>query len=152
MHQQRLDQAIGRFLAALDEILTGLREDIAARVHAGDFASVQQLSRDAQRVQELRQYVQQFQQFRFEAALPEPATPAPPQDKQNKPENRRRRAARDNLTPQRAYRLPILKALEILGGRAPVRDVLREVHRLIGHRLKPDDYARLPMGNDIRWE
>ncbi|MCS6776745.1 MAG: winged helix-turn-helix domain-containing protein, partial [Chthonomonadaceae bacterium] len=67
------------------------------------------------------------------------------------PENRRRRAARDNLTPQRAYRLPILKALEILGGRASVQAVFEEVHKLMQNQLKTDDYKMVPSGKETRW-
>lgn len=146
--QQRLDQAISRFLAELGQVLTGLQEEIAARARAGDFEEVQRLSQEAQRVQELQQHVRKFQKPRSEAAHSEPAASAPSQDN---PDNRRKRAPRGDITPQRAYRLPILKALDILGGHATVKAVFEQVHRLMRDRLKPGDYRIVPSGKEARW-
>ncbi len=66
---------------------------------------------------------------------------------------RRRRGPRGavNKTPQRAYRVPILEALERLGGRGRVREVLNIVYEKMKDRLTEDDVKPLPSGSEIRW-
>jgi len=63
-------------------------------------------------------------------------------------ESKRRRVKK---TPEHEFRLPILEALEQLGGRGRVRDVLSIVYDKMQHRLTEDDLKLLPSGTDIRW-
>ena len=53
-----------------------------------------------------------------------------------------KRLVRGECTTQSAYRLPTLKALVDLGGKA--REVLRSVHTIMKSRLKPVDYETTP--------
>jgi len=66
---------------------------------------------------------------------------------------RRRRGPQGtiNRTPRRAYRVPILEALEQLGGRGRVQEVLNIVYEKMKDRLTEDDLKPLPSGGDIRW-
>ncbi|MDQ3706443.1 MAG: winged helix-turn-helix domain-containing protein [Chloroflexota bacterium] len=43
------------------------------------------------------------------------------------------------FTPQKAYRIPILKALDQLGGSAPVENVLQRVYEIMGSQLTEAD-------------
>ncbi|MGQ9631031.1 MAG: winged helix-turn-helix domain-containing protein [bacterium] len=66
---------------------------------------------------------------------------------------RRKRGRRQavNKTPEAAYRMPILEALEKLGGNGRVREVLNIVYERMKDRLTEDDLKPLPSGSDIRW-
>ena len=64
---------------------------------------------------------------------------------------RRRRRVPVEKTPPREFRLPILEALEQLGGRGQIRDVLSIVYEKMKHRLTEDDLKQLQSGGDVRW-
>lgn len=55
-------------------------------------------------------------------------------------------------TPQSAYRIPILKTLVELGGRASVRDILPMVKNEMKNILQPIDYEYLANGREMRWQ
>jgi len=56
-----------------------------------------------------------------------------------------------NRTPNRDYRVPILEALEQLGGRGGVQEVLEIVYERMKDRLTEDDLKPLPSGRQVRW-
>jgi len=66
---------------------------------------------------------------------------------------RRRRGPRGtiNRTPRCAYRVPILEALEQLGGRGRVQEVLNIACEKTKDCLAEDDLKPLPSGRVIRW-
>ncbi len=56
-------------------------------------------------------------------------------------------------TPEEAYKLPILKALELKGGSAKTKDVLALIEKLMKGVLKKIDYQRVPSTpNETRWQ
>ncbi len=57
---------------------------------------------------------------------------------------------RVNRTPDRDFRVPILQALQELGGRAATGDVLKRVRRIIEPALKPVDFDEMRSGQ-VRW-
>lgn len=62
------------------------------------------------------------------------------------------RLRKGQSTPQHAYRLPILRALVELGGRAPARAVLDRVYAAMKDRLSEYDLAPLPRQmRCLRW-
>ncbi len=63
---------------------------------------------------------------------------------------RRRRQPVDK-TPEREYYVPILEALEELGGRGYVDEVLKIVYAKMRERFTEDDLLLLPAGGDYRW-
>lgn len=63
----------------------------------------------------------------------------------------RRRREMVNKIPQRAYYIPILEALEELGGRGTAHQVLDVVYRRMKDRLTEDDLQPLPSGRVLRW-
>lgn len=57
-----------------------------------------------------------------------------------------------NRTPQRAFRVPILRALSELGGQAQTHVVLRMVEERLGQRLTPTDRQTLKNRRVARWQ
>lgn len=69
--------------------------------------------------------------------------------KQEKP--RRPRAAAGSLLPEYEYEIPLLRALDDLGGRAPYREVADAVLKVLKDKLLEPDFELLNSGV-IRWE
>ncbi len=65
---------------------------------------------------------------------------------------KRDRAPRGQSTPRKSYRLPILQALEELGGRGRLAQVLERVYAMVESRLTDVDRELLPSGQRIRWQ
>jgi len=63
----------------------------------------------------------------------------------------RRRRQPVHKTPAEAYRIPILEALEKLGGRAEKEAVRRVVYEKMKNRFTADDLRRLPSNREYRW-
>jgi len=91
-----------------------------------------------------------------------PPEPIPGDDEDDSPElalvekifhgrHRTRKSATLQVTPQNAYRLPILEALEQLNGRGRVQEVLTIVYEKLEERLTQDDLEPLPSGEVNRW-
>jgi predicted transcriptional regulator len=64
----------------------------------------------------------------------------------------RRRNRRGELLPETEYFLPILRALDERGGRAPTREVLDAVGKQVKDRLTSGDLEPTGNGNEVRWE
>lgn len=66
---------------------------------------------------------------------------------------RRKRKLRPpvNKTPKQAYRVPILQALEQLGGRGRIDEVLNIVYEIMKTHLTEDDLKPLPEEGNVRW-
>jgi len=58
---------------------------------------------------------------------------------------------RREKTHRREYRIPILEAIEELGGDGKVDKILEIVFQKIGHKLTKFDLEELPSGGDVRW-
>jgi hypothetical protein len=61
------------------------------------------------------------------------------------------RLPRGEKTPQEDFWLPILIALEEMGGRGQVQQVLDRVERMVKDRLREVDWLLLTDGRSIRW-
>jgi len=61
-----------------------------------------------------------------------------------------RRRKKDDRTPQRQFRLPLLRVLRLMGGAGAVADVRGRLEREIGDSLLPVDRERVSTG-DPRW-
>jgi hypothetical protein len=62
----------------------------------------------------------------------------------------RRRAPAGSLLPETEYVDPILRAIAAKGGRAPTREVIEDVGRIVGKRLTALDKERMESGA-VRW-
>jgi len=61
------------------------------------------------------------------------------------------RLKRLDRTQERDFRLPILEALDELGGRARAEEVRPIVEREMQGKLRPDDHGILPSNGELRW-
>jgi hypothetical protein len=64
---------------------------------------------------------------------------------------KRTRVPKGSILPEEEYELPILRALEHLGGRVPTSEVVAQVEKEIGPRLTAVDREELSSGG-IRWQ
>jgi restriction system protein len=62
-----------------------------------------------------------------------------------------KRAPRGASTPQKAYRVPILRALEEMGGQGRTAEVVDRVGEMMEDQFTEWDRQMLPSGTDIRW-
>lgn len=67
------------------------------------------------------------------------------------PTEEAKRAPRGASTPQKDYRVPILRVLDAMGGQGRTADVLDRVGELMEGQLTELDQQMLPSGADIRW-
>jgi hypothetical protein len=68
-----------------------------------------------------------------------------------RPAGPRKRARKGTLLDERAYEIPILRALDERDGRAATREVVDRVGELVDDQLTPLDRQKLDTGG-IRWE
>lgn len=89
-----------------------------------------------------------------EVATP-PSTPArrqrPLAASTRKTTKKRTRVPKGSILAEEQYELPILRALEHLGGRVPTSEVVAQVEKEIGPRLTDIDREELSSGG-IRWQ
>jgi hypothetical protein len=64
---------------------------------------------------------------------------------------KRTRVPKGSILPEDEYELPILRALEHLGGRVPTSEVVAQVEKEIGARLTDVDREELSSGG-VRWQ
>jgi Mrr N-terminal domain len=65
-----------------------------------------------------------------------------------KPKKTRRRG---NKTPQRDFRLPLMKTLLLLGGSAEVQDIRKKMLPLVTETLTDDDHEPVSTGEERWW-
>lgn len=64
---------------------------------------------------------------------------------------KRTRVPKGSIVPEEEYELPILRALEHLGGRVPTSEVIAQVDKEMGARLTDVDREELTSGG-VRWQ
>ena len=64
---------------------------------------------------------------------------------------KRTRVPKGSIVPEEEYELPILRALEHLGGRVPTSEVIAQVEKEMGARLTDVDREELSSGG-VRWQ
>lgn len=79
--------------------------------------------------------------------------PAGAEFRQKSPEKQRTFGPRGDVkrTPQEAFRLPILRVLAQLGGRAKKLEVIERVYNMMKSQLTADDLKPLAVNRDARW-
>ena len=167
--------AFDKLLEAISREKTHLAEAVKEATLNGQFAKAQRLLAQTERVEQLMEQVRQLRDIweKIHKVGDSSVTGLEPSNIRSEtksggteysPElglveqlfdefHRSRRGKRQavNKTPQHAYRIPILEALEQLGGRASMRDVLNLVYEKMKDRLTEDDLKPLSSGGDIRW-
>lgn len=168
--------AFDMLLEAINGEKARLAEAVKETMLSGRFAEAQQLLARTERIERLTEQVRRLQETwkrlgkeRDAFVVPERSAfdeKMPRIDDEEAPElavvreifsqhsRRYQRRARQaiNKTPQSAYRVPILKALEQLGGKGRMREVLGTVYEKMKDNLTEDDLRPVPSGRAIRWK
>ena len=66
-------------------------------------------------------------------------------------QGKRTRPPKGSLLPEEVYELPILRALDELGGRGPASEVIERVGKLLENELTPEDRLKIASGL-VRWK
>lgn len=141
MKHQNVVQAFDLLLSELETALRVTRDQAAAASQDGRYVEAQTHLTTAQRIEQFIADIR-AKQREWNALGASPR-------RQHK---RGKRLARGERTRQEAFRLPILRALEELGGEAKMSEVLDRVFAEMKPHLKPADFQPLPSdGKTPRW-
>lgn len=134
--------AFEMLLKELSTALESTRQQAAAAIKEGKYNDVQTQLDEAQRIEKCIADIQAIQGEWNSSG--------------SKSRQKKRKAGarlpRGECTPQNAYRLPILRALVALGGKARMSEVLERVYEEMKPYLKPVDLDTLPLDPNLpRW-
>jgi restriction system protein len=136
-------------LAFLLEQLDGALQESLARHNAaaldGDFEAVEIEVERQRNLVSARNQLQTLQELWLGLVGEQQRSPEPPQ-----PPRRRKRLPKGVKTPNKAFVLPILTALEEMGGRETTAEVLSRVEGLMSDTLNEFDLGKLKNGQ-LRW-
>jgi len=146
-----VNKAFEILVSGLETALKYVREKAAQASRQGKYEQAQKLLTQAQQMErfitDIRAKQQEWQRL----------TGEPRRVRKGKREAKR--LSRGECTSQKAYRLPILRALVALGGEAPAQEVLKRVFAEMEDLLKLIDLQPLPSNpkeprwrNTARWE
>lgn len=146
----------------------------------GDLTEAQRHLDQARRIERFLSAVQQLRDAWMKPELPVPPVPEPPRFPPQPPLSRAAPAAEPSpelavvekilgggrgkdfqreyrqrkpiaRTSESAFYIPILEALEELGGSGRIQQVMDLIYERMRDRLTEDDLALLPSGTDVRW-
>lgn len=141
--QDEVREAVLEVVGILEDLRGEIRQRAAARVMAGDDSTAFALMELARRVEQFADSIRGWK---------------PAQQKDSISPHRVTRVMTGKLprgvrTPDKAFYLPILRALVKLGGAAPVRKVLSLVGEQMKDQLRDVDWQPLQKDpNTLRWE
>lgn len=81
----------------------------------------------------------------------QPTAATPARKATRKSTKKRTRVPKGSIVPEEEYELPILRALDHLGGRVPTSEVIAQVEKEMGERLTEVEREELSSGG-IRWQ
>ena len=139
-----VDVAVEILLETIEDVIDGLRQEGANVLAKGDYETARHIIEEAKSVEGFWEKVKQLkEEWREGFGLAGSAI-----GKGQQVSSARR--VRGPRTPEEEYRQPILEALEELGGRAPVGEVLDVVYSKVRNKLTDYDLQNLASG-DQRW-
>ena len=131
-------EAFETLLGELQGTFAETQRAIQAAVERSDFSAIREAAECGERIQETIERVRALQLGWAEVVGTE-GTP------------RAGRAPRGASTPQEAFRVPILRALDEMGGQGRTAEVVDRVGELMDDRFTELDRQILPSGTAIRW-
>jgi restriction system protein len=139
-------EAFETLLKPLLEALNAAKEGVAQASAQGNFSLVVTLGK---RCEDLQAQVQNLENLQKNwGTLIYVTSPA---SGTRKVRQDRKHLSPGQKTPNRAFRLPILLALEEKGGKGPVAELLQRVEEMVKPDLKSVDYELIQDGRTIRW-
>jgi hypothetical protein len=131
-------EALQTLLGELQEAFEETQERIEDAVKRSDFSAIREAAERGETIQQEIDRLKALQRqwgHMVGAETAEGAKRAPP----------------GASTPQKAYRVPILRALDEMGGQGRTADVVDRVGEMMEDQFTEWDRRMLPSGQDIRW-
>jgi len=147
MDENEVQLAFDILLEEVEMVANGLDEDAASALQKREYAKAREFIDMAANLSEFRIKVKNLQN-EWRMGFRQWPTPARSARKRGRGVTRLKRGLR---TPEDTFRLPILRALAQLVGRAPIDAVLQNVEGQLKGNLNEYDYQQLPSGQQIRW-
>ena len=138
-------EAFDVLTSELQTALGGVQEQITQAVRQNRFAEVQTFAQRADKISKQLENLKNLQQ-NWGALLTGVSSHKPVRQKA-----KRTLLSRGLKTPEEDYRIPILQALQELGGSSRVKNVLDIVARIMDNQLNEYDLALLADGRTPRW-
>lgn len=132
----------------IEAVIEGFRQEGADALNRGDYGAAREMIDQAEKVTNFRERVKELK-AEWEKSFVQKGRKVTTSKWSTG--GKTRRLERGLRTPQESYRLPILEALEELGGSASVSEVLDRVHEKVKDRLTEYDRQPLPVSGEVRW-
>lgn len=146
MRGNEVNTAFEMLLEEIEIVANCLNEEGAAAFKSGNYDAARQAIEEATHLAEFREKVKMLQKEWASFAINRPRRAAKTR------RVRKSRLPRGLRTPEEAFRVPILEALEELGGKAPIVKVLELVEEKMRAVLNEHDYEPLPSDSkSTRW-
>lgn len=142
------EEAFDTLLRQLRQALKGAQAEGARAFQEGRFDQAQVAAR---RGQEITARIQQMEALQREWARLVRGEPTVEERRPGSGRRRSGRPPRGQKVPQRDFYLPILAALEEMGGQGRMKEVLDRVGVMLSDRLSDVDWETLSDGRSIRW-
>lgn len=146
------NEAFAVLIGQLKEALEDAQGQIVAASRQGRYGDVQKAT---QKVNQVASALERLEGLRSQwdelAATPAGLGPVPPVGRGRGGKKRRQTLPRGLKTPQEAFRIPTLTALEEFGGRGGVQQVIDRVGELMRAVLNETDRGVLSDRRSIRW-
>ncbi len=146
-------------LEEIEKAVNMISNEAEKYLRAKDFDKAKTLAEYAERLQGLREKVEDLQrEYQTILRIFSEKIPTQVQREQVKPTQVRKKKVKGKLkrglkTPKEQFIMPILESIIELGGRAKVKDVLERVHDKMKGILNEYDYKPLPSKpKEKRWE
>jgi len=132
----------------IEKLANSLNEVGAEAFRKGDYDKARQAIETADRIVKFREKVEALKK-EWELI---PVQGTPPK-RIKAPLHRKRKLPKGLITPQEAFRRPILEALVELGGSAPISEVLKLVEQKMKDKFTPYDMEPIPSNPYfVRWK
>lgn len=144
-NKNEVNTAFEILLEEIENVVEGLNQEAEKTFKSRNYERVKTLIEDATKLTEFREAVKKLQeewQNLFAPRIPK-----------SKKRRTYQKLGRGLRTPEDVFRIPILKSLVELNGKASITDVLNKVYYKMKDKLNEYDLQPMPSNPDIkRWE
>jgi hypothetical protein len=151
MEKNEVNTAFEILLEEVEAVGNTLNDAGADAFRKGDYEQARRVIEDATRLAGFREKIKSLQKEWQQGFVGKTVAPVSGIPKAKRKIDKR--LTRGLRTPEEAFRLPLLQALNELGGRASMNDVLNGLEKNLKSTLTPYDYQPLPSNpKQMRWK
>lgn len=140
--------ALENFLKEIEIVIKGFNQEGAVALNRGNYKAAKDMIDKAEEVTAFRERIKELKEEWEKSFVKKSSKISASEGATTAPIRGLKRGLR---TPRKSYRLPILEALEELGGSAPIGDILESVYKKMRDRLTEYDHQPLPKSGMLRW-